>query len=643
MTTSIEKSMLYSSFNARALNPVEVASTFIPPPEFLKLTNCAHTLVVGPRGSGKTTLLKMLQQAAIESWEHELAHSLRTSITFTGVFIPTDVTFTSQLEAAVDGIDGGESIIRAAYTLHALRAVMAAIEYRCGRIHLPVRHLVRRIALSDETERELIASVSHSLQRSPRTLSFASFRAELASWLTDIFEFAQKQKGLNAEEQQDSLAASGFLRLDIVRTTKVAIDAFEVASGVYGEKWAFLCDELELAPKTIVSDLFRLIRSTDDRIFFKLSLSPCTAGSQQVGESLLMRSNSPSLHSPNKPAIAPPPEENEDFETIRLWFPYKKEGFSFAKQLAQSVVSGKGLGDQSIDDILGHSAFDSPDASAARSGSVYSPGSSHNKRMKRLASIDSSFSKYLEDKHIDLNKRIRSDDERAKTLRKINGLVIVREAFRKDSGARGRKNPTLYTGASAFFSICEANPRLLIGLLNQLLSNVNSVSEVNSIKSRKRVSAVKQAEVFKSATARFRAYLRTILLEPLGPKQPRGLLSLVDSIGKYFHEEVVVKEFDDDPDTSFIVDSAVSSALQDAIQRALNAGALIWVPDKSDGSLLTSLSGKRFRLSYLLAPFHQLPLQLGRAISLHRVLDQSGSSKVDDLTPRLFDWSEEDL
>jgi hypothetical protein len=642
MKNSIEKSMLYSSFNARALNPMEVASTFIPPPEFLKLTNGAHTLVVGPRGSGKTTLLKMLQQPAIESWEHALAHPLRENIGFTGVFVPTDVTFTSQLEAAVDGLDGGDAIIRAAYTLHALRAVMAAIEYRCGRVSLPVKHFVRRIEISDESERELVASISHSLQRNPRTLSFASFRAELASWLTDIFEFAEKQKLVDGKEQQDSLASSGFLRLDIVRTTKVAIDAFEVASGLYGEKWAFLCDELELAPKVIVSDLFRLIRSTDDRIFFKLSLSPCTAGRPQLGEALLVRSKSPSLRSKDTTIIAPPPEENEDFDTIKLWFPYKKDGFSFAKQLAQSVIKGKGLGDQSIDDILGHSAFDAPDASVSRQGTVYSPGSSNNKRMKRLAAVDTSFSKYLEDKQIDLNKRIQSDDDRAKTLRKINGLVIVREAFRKGRGARGRKNPTLYTGASAFFSICESNPRLLIGLLNQLLSDSNTENENSGTPTAIKVSAVKQAEVFKSATARFRAYLRTIPLEPLGPKKPRGLLSLIDTIGKYFHEEVVVREFDDDPDTSFIVDSAVSPALQDAIQRGLNAGALIWVPDKSDGSLLTSLNGKRFRLSYLLAPFHQLPLQLGRAISLHRVLDQISPTKTEDLAPRLFDFGEEE-
>lgn len=624
MTLRIEKSLLYSSFNARALNPIDVANTFIPPPEFLRLTNSAHTMVVGPRGSGKTTLLKMLLQPAIESWEHELANDLRNNIAFTGVFIPTDVTLTSQLESAVEGLVGGEVIIRAAYSLHALRAVMASIEYRVGRIALDTKYPVRRVSMSEDKERELIDNISHVLQRRPRALSFSSFRTELASWLSDIFALARTLKLLNENRQQEILSESGLLRLDIIRTAVTAIDTFEGICGLHGEKWAILCDELELAPPVIVSDLFRMVRSTDERLLFKLSLSPYTAGKSRIDEILTGKQGQLSLRiGPSQSEMRiPPPEENEDFDTIRLWYPYKKEGFSFARQLAQSVISGRGFGEQTIEQILGHSVFDSPDVSRSRMGTVYSPGSTHNKRMKRLAEVDASFARYLKAKEIDLDERILSDDMRAKTLRKINGIVIVREAFRKQDGSRSRKNPTLYTGASAFFSICESNPRLLIGLMNQLLAGYDAPTKTSDESSLVRIAAIKQAEVYKSATARFRAYIRTIPLASLGPNRPRGLLSLIDSIGEYFHAEVVSKDFDDDPDTSFIVDSNVLPDLHDALQRALNAGAIIWVPDSSDGSLLTTLNGKRFRLSYLLAPFHQLPLQLGRAISLRRVLEK---------------------
>ena len=49
----------------------------------------------------------------------------------------------------------------------------------------------------------------------------------------------------------------------------------------------------------------------------------------------------------------------------------------------------------------------------------------------------------------------------------------------------------------------------------------------------------------------------------------------------------------------------------DSLGRALNAGAIVFVPEKP-GRRFSSLRGKRFRLSYLLAPHYQLPLILGK-------------------------------
>ena len=58
---------IFESFNARALEPADVARTFIPPDHYSDVLKRAHTLVVGPRGSGKTTILKMLQAPALEN------------------------------------------------------------------------------------------------------------------------------------------------------------------------------------------------------------------------------------------------------------------------------------------------------------------------------------------------------------------------------------------------------------------------------------------------------------------------------------------------------------------------------------------------------------------------------------------------
>jgi hypothetical protein len=242
---------------------------------------------------------------------------------------------------------------------------------------------------------------------------------------------------------------------------------------------------------------------------------------------------------------------------------------------------------------------------------------------------------------------------RAKTFRKINSIVIVREAFRKHDpkkhhnntngqapnkfiqdnprSRRSRKNPGVYAGATAFFAICESNPRFLIGMLNQLLGE--GTGKENPL----RIDASLQAAVYASATARFRAYLRTVPSPKGISSGSRGLLSLMDRIGTYFYNECVAGPFDDDPDGTFIVDANTYQELASALQIALNAGAIIWVPEKKDATILTSIRGKRFRLSYLLAPYYQLPLHLGRQVSLGKILRES-SAEPDKDQPNLFDY-----
>ena len=61
--------------------------------------------------------------------------------------------------------------------------------------------------------------------------------------------------------------------------------------------------------------------------------------------------------------------------------------------------------------------------------------------------------------------------------------------------------------------------------------------------------------------------------------------------------------------------------MHESLTRALNAGAIVYVPDEDGQLLLASLRGKRFRLSYLLAPTYHVPLRLGRAVSLSKILN----------------------
>jgi hypothetical protein len=565
----------------------------------------------------------MLEQPAVESWDHENAAELRRQIEFTGVYIPTDVTFTSQLEKLTDGFVDKSAILRAAYSIHVLRSVVQAMEYRVGRVRLGTaltEHM--RIDMNSKKEQEFVLELASAYRRDVRVPTFGSLKIGLSKWLGEVYELARQYRTASPDQQQEAVGKSGLLQLDLSRSPVLAIDCFESVCGIAHSRWALLFDELELAPAVVVKELTRLVRSTDPRILFKLSLSPYISDTTEIDTLFKNKTRSPALSGQSEFSDSiPPAQEHEDFDAIRLWAPYKKAGEEFCQELANSVIQKKGFGGVTIESILGESAFDEPDPKTIRNGEAYAPGSAHFLRMTTLASFDETFNEYIRRKQIDLRKSLQRDDDRAKTLRKVQGIVIVREAFRKESGARSRKNPDLYSGVKVFYAISESNPRLIIGLLNQLLAGMDPASK--NIK----VDPSKQAAVYSSATARFLAYLRTIPSPRMKSHgESRGLLDLVKKIGEFVFEEVVAGPFSDDPHTSFTVDAATPLDLQEALQRAVNAGAIIWVPAADDVTLLTSVKGKRFRLSYLLAPSFRLPLQLGRAASLNRILRGSTHS-----------------
>ena len=88
-------------FNARCLTPEEVAQRFVVIPQFYKLLNTAHSILLGPRGSGKTTLLKMLTTPALNLWEIEQKKTSKNIAykrpDFEAIYIPSDIRWAYEL------------------------------------------------------------------------------------------------------------------------------------------------------------------------------------------------------------------------------------------------------------------------------------------------------------------------------------------------------------------------------------------------------------------------------------------------------------------------------------------------------------------------------------------------------------------
>jgi hypothetical protein len=596
----------FEAFNARALRPEEVARNFVPSAHYRQLAKHRHTIVVGPRGSGKTTLLKMLQQPALETWDDQLADTYRSSINYTGVFIATDISWGAQIEALGDGKLDTESHKRlsiATFTTHVLRALVMAMLYRIEPVMDKDRHVFRRVSLSDEQESALVGELSKSWQIETSILSLLALKQALSTRLLQIRALASREALREHEGRSNRLSETEFLHLHFIDAISIATEIFNDLVGEPEGRWALLFDELELAPQWIQDELLRALRSTDPKFLYKLAMSPFTYNASLMETAL---------------SAAP----DQDFDQIALWYVDKRQSYKFCEGLWYALLKARGLESQSPKSLLGPSHFEPTLEDTTELESPYAPNSRISQRFLTLAEHDQSFRGFLNEKEINPRRlHLLQQTEMDSIVRKIAPLVILREYYRapdqpenlRKKTTRSRKTAGLYTGAESLFAVSEGNPRWFIAIVGRLLDRWQSSS--------KKIQQGAQANEILIGSQRFSAMLRTIPASGDGCEwRKRGLLSLIDTIASFFHAQAVLKEFTAEPPASFIVDSHIGNDVLMMLGQALNAGAIVYVPDNENQLLLTSLRGKRFRTSYLLAPIYKLPLRLGIAVSLSSIL-----------------------
>jgi len=606
--TALRAPTAFESFNARSLSPWQVAQTFVPSAHYQRLAKHCHAVMVGPRGSGKTTLLRMLQQPALEAWAHPLAEDYRSRIDFTGVFIAADRSWGAQIEALGGGVldqATHRTLAIAAFSTHVFRSLTLAMLQRTGRGAPPESRPFRRVVLSPDDETSLVKHVCGAWHLRSAIPSLIALKQALTDRLSSIREIANREAHLGDPSRLDRLADIPFLHLEFGESVAVAVECFDDLIGQSDSKWALMFDELELAPSWIQDVLLRSLRGTDERFYFKLAMSPFVAGARNM-----------------ETAISPKPDH--DFEQIALWYVEKKDCYPFCESLWAALLRSRNLSHRKPRDVLGSSIFETSPKEWSGKGTAYGLGSRLQQLFTELSRRDKTFRDYLIGKRIDPSKLSElSSDQRAADVRKVAPLIAVREFYRAgdDPGKSGRprersrKTASLYAGAESLFAISEGNPRWLIAILSRLLDRWSADA--------KRIDNRTQGDELWRAGERFAAMLRTIPGEPIGASK-RGLLSLLNTAGDFFHDQVVTADFKAEPPATFIVDSGTQGGILAMLEQALNAGAIVYVEDGSQ-VLLTSLRGKRFRISYLLAPYYGLPIRLGKGIALSSVLSGDGN------------------
>ena len=599
---------IFESFNARALKPSEVARTFVPSPNFAKLTQRRHSLVLGPRGSGKTTLLKMLQPAALESWRNPRAPTYCESIEFTGVFIPFDRSWRAQIDALgrsrVVGVD--HSVLGvAAFTTHVYRALVAAFISRTS-TQAAFREF-RRTPLSPQQQAGLSEQLYSCWELPAGPKSLLGVRAALGHRLTMIGALGHRMAVGGNAISAAVIEDKSYLYSSFLEGVGAALDTWEATAGLGEEKWGLLFDELELAPVDIKRALFAALRSRDARLLFKLALSPFD------GEF-------PFESGPEGP------QAGQDYDPISLWFSDKRETQPFCRHLWEAMLEEKHTPYVQPKVAFGRSAFETPsnEWTNREPKTAYGPGTRLQRTFAQLESIDPSFRKFLHDRDFDSFRLDRvAPHSRASEIRKVGPLVAARLFFlRGDEGSEGnrsrsrsRKRLTLYAGWESLCAVSEGNPRWFIGLVKPLLDATSGP--------RLRIPPSRQAVAIEEAAERYRAALRTIpVASSAARRKSSGLLAILDSLGEFFHREQITKAFAAEPPGSFTVDSAVSTELIEAIGQALNAGALVLVDNDEIGGV-DGLRGRRLRLCYLLAAHYGMMPRLARAVSISRVLREA--------------------
>jgi hypothetical protein len=575
---------IFTAFNARWLEPEEVAVSFIPTLHFKALVKFQHSLLMGPRGCGKTTLLKMLTRRAQKVWSSRLEQELNlreySKPDFEAIYIASDIRWSEELSEIARTLTRTPKL--AERMQRALVAISSVIEAT------RVFQLIIDDNGADPTD--LVKALIRHLDLGPTVPSFQELRIKLHSWIDELH-------GLLVNEELEELEArltgippslTGFAPTAVMRVCGIFDEYHPKISPT---KWALCFDELEIAPTWLQTELFSALRSTDQRFLLKLTWSPLLPSDLTTRQ-----------------------ERQHDYATIRMWHGHVLDAKPFCKEFSRRFLEDKFGRETPLlpHDLFGSSPFASEDADDP---DVYREGGIVWQAMVRLAKIDSSFRHYLLDHDIDpLNPTSDDVTVRDESLRKIKPLVLLREAYlsrSKDARPirRSRKNPSLYFGEDVIYAMSEGNPRLLGSLLSELLDlNVRESASYGP-----RVRAVEQSQVLAAASQRSLARIKAYPTTQRAPA--RSLASLVERMAQFLKSELVVREFSPDPVGTFLIDPELPMEILEELTVGLLIGAFVHVKSY-ESDIPQSLVGSRIRLSYMLSPHYQLLFRNYRDIRL---------------------------
>jgi hypothetical protein len=617
---------LFDAINARFLEPAQVGRNFIlPTAQFRVVTQNNNTILIGPRGSGKTTLLKMLRLPAMTAWQHETRGEFIRQMNYTAVYVGAQRSVSALLRSRGMPVSRPgllTSIFRAIVSTNLMFGFMDALN-DIQEPALAADKLLQgfHVPISADRESDLAAHLATVWRLPSSGRSALAIRAYLTDRLNIIGSAIDLIRPGAESMLDDFIGATPLFSLQIENVIKGFIDVANDIIKDRERRWCISFDEIEILDEGLQTELFGCLRSIDQRALLKLAASPFSTISSEAFESTR-------------------PEGGHDFVPLVLSHARKKDAMRFSNHLFQALLNEHKLSGITADDVFGKSQL--TDNLAVEPISPYKPPNGRNyRRLAELKSKDPTFARYLQKRGISLeNVWNASESERAGEARKFIQIAGLRLEYGRNNSLnidgkeirrfRSRKRvPDFYLGAEALLTLCEGNPRFLIGLLRPLVARYAL--------DRRRITHALQSEQVSVTVARYLSLLSALKVDQV-EQRVSSLLSMLDAIGDYFFDETLGGDFKPEPVTTFIVDQKIPEPIAEAVGIALNQGAIVFIPSKREEYVLGDVRGKRYRLSYLLAARYHLPLTYGGQANLSLIVHDRGrkqSVTFDDLFSRL--------
>ncbi|QYY33771.1 hypothetical protein K2O51_33520 (plasmid) [Cupriavidus pinatubonensis] len=596
-------SPFFGAYNARHINPEEVASQFVPSGKFWELIGLRNSLLVGPRGSGKTHLLKMLQPKALAAWQGDEAERARSSIDYWGVFTPADVNWKIQVDSKAESlIDLDEAPFTNAVFLSHFREAFITCLLQITRDRPRNDHggASTKVHLPREKEVELCIALAEVWRLPLGVPSLDGLKVALVEELAQL--------GSTRSRNQFSEYVLRLLNLNLLGAAREISERFVAVTGLYTARWALCFDELEIAPQSIQKDLFQYLRSTDQRFVFKLAISPSNDASGLL----------------NSEGAA---SAGNDYDAIPLWYTDQRERESFCQRLWEKHAAGTPAENFLPQTVLQRSRFQYSNQEMSHGPRRYHETSPWRNDFQELERKDPSFAVYLRRNGIRTSALdATSRDKMNSVVRKVAPLVGFRNAYfagaKKDGPGNTlarkvlkRAPPEVFSGWEAICTATEGNPRWFSGIASRLLLRWRQSP------SGKALTREQQTQELETSGRKFLAWINAIPVEKSDKgDETLGLYDLISIIAKFFEHSALGHEFTADPVLAFTVDQGTPEQIQKLVMAALNIGAVVIFNDEDVNYTLVSPIGKTFRIVHLLAPHFNLPMRRGKSRKLSTIL-----------------------